>query len=287
MGKISVIIVTYNNQHHIQQCLFSLPWNQYDLETVIVDNHSRDGTRNAILSFCNQFPQYRIFPIWNALNVGYAKAVNQALEKCHAPWILLLGPDTVLLQETISILLSTLYKNPNVGIVAPQLLTHEGKIHPSCRRFPKVADLLLELTGLPRVFPKKWEPRWKFLEFDHKTQREVEQPEATCLLIRKEAIDSVGGMDERFFLFFNDVDWCRRFWQKGWKIRFVPEAKVYHLRGASVNQTPCIKIWKSHQGFYRYFQKYREKKGEWIRNQILGIFLIVTAGFRTLFSEMK
>jgi len=286
MEKISVIIVTYNNQNHIQQCLSSLPWDQFELETVIVDNHSRDHTRNAILAFENPFLQSRILPIWNDTNVGYARAVNQALALCHTPWILLLGPDTVLFPNTISILLAILKKNPNVGMVAPQLLTQEGKIHPSCRRFPNVSDLLLELIGLPRLFPKKWKPRWKFPEFDHQTQQEVEQPEATCLLIRKEAIDSIGNMDEQFFLFFNDVDWCRRFWQKGWKILFIPEAKVYHIRGASVNQNQYVKIWKSHQGFYRYFQKYRKNRWEWYRNQLLGVLLIITAVLRILFSDI-
>lgn len=281
--KISVIIVTYNNQYHIPQCLSSLPWNHFEFETVIVDNHSQDRTQNAILSFSNRFPQYRIFPIWNIMNIGYASAVNLALKNCHAPWILLLGPDTMVLPNAISILLVTLQKNPNVAMVAPQLVSPEGKIQPSCRRFPKTSDLLFELTGLPRLL--KWQPKWKFSEFDHQSQREIEQPEATCLLIRREAIYSVGNMDERFFLFFNDVDWCRRFWEKGWKILFVPDAKVSHIRGASVNQNFQIKIWKSHQGFYRYFQKYRKNRGEWIRNQILGLLLITTAMLRIIFSE--
>ncbi len=284
--EISVIIVTYNNENSIQQCLSSLPWNQFALETVIVDNHSQDQTRNAILTFWNEYLGKSIFPIWNSVNAGYAKAVNQALQKCHAPWNLLLGPDTRLLPNALSVLLTVLKRNSNVAVVAPQLLSKEGKVHSSCRRFPEVKDLLLELTGLPRLFPKSCQPRWKFAEFDHQTPQEVEQPEATCLLIRKEAIDSIGTMDERFFLFFNDVDWCRRFWKNGWKILFVPEAKVAHIRGASVNPHPWIKIWKSHQGFYQYFQKYQNNHWEWIQNQVLGVLLILTAVFRSIFLEI-
>jgi N-acetylglucosaminyl-diphospho-decaprenol L-rhamnosyltransferase len=162
-----------------------------------------------------------------------------------------------------------------------------GMTQPSCRRFPVVRDALLEMTGLPRLFPRRFRPHWKMPEFDHASTARVEQPEATCLMVRRQAFEAVGPMDERFPLFFNDVDWCRRIRESGWDIVFFPVAVVGHVRGASVNRVPVMKIWKSHQGFYRYFAKYRTSAWGKATNTLLGGMLAVTAVFRAGFATLR
>ena len=119
-------------------------------------------------------------------------------------------------------------------------------------------------------------------DFDHKTLREVDQPEASCLLTSRKVVNQVGLMDEQFSMFFNDVDWCRRFNKHKWKIIFDPSAKVEHVKGASVYANKIPMIWKSHQGFYRYFNKYPELKLQKLINPFLGLLLIVTALLRSI-----
>ena len=170
----------------------------------------------------------------------------------------------------------------DVGLVAPQLINPEGRILASCRRFPTYSDVLFELSGLSRMCSARFTPRWKMPDFEHKTQMEVSQPEATCLMTHRKTLNEVGFMDERFPMFFNDVDWCRRFLMKGWKIVFHPDAKVYHQRGASILAHRIPMIWKSHQGFYRYFQKYAVSLRHKVLNQGLGLHLILAAIFRCM-----
>jgi len=132
-------------------------------------------------------------------------------------------------------------------------------IQPSCRRFPSYWDLACECTGLTKLFPhSRLFNRWKMGDFDHRTAREVDQPQGAFLLARPEVVAQVGAWDEGFPLFFSDVDWCRRVWQAGWKIRFEPEVFAWHAQGASVNRVKAMAIWSSHLSFWRYLRKWRK-----------------------------
>jgi len=284
---LSALIVTYNNENHIFPCLFSLPWNTIPMEAVLVDNRSRDRTREKIESFCRQYPESLVKKIHNPVNQGFAHAVNQAVAQCEGDFILLLGPDTKVSAGALKTLILFLETHPSAGLVAPQILNGKGDIQPSCRRFPTYRDVLLELSGLPRLFPRRFFPRWKMHDFDHRHESEVQQPEATCLMTSRKALQDVGGLDEQFPMFFNDVDWCRRFRAKGWKIFFTPRAKIHHQKGASVFPHYLPMIWKSHQGFYRYFQKYAVSPWQKAATQVLGFLLIFTALIRSLSTILK
>lgn len=218
----------------------------------------------------------------NAYNIGYAAAINQGLHHAQGEWICLLGPDTVLHSKALQVLRNKLKSNPKIGMASPQLLRMDHSIQPSCRYFPAFKDVLFELTGLPRLFPHQFKPEWKMPDFDFKSEKLVDQPEATCLLIRKKAFLNVGLMDEQFPIFFNDVDWCRRFCLNGWQILFTPESKVTHMQGASVCSHPMKMIWKSHQGFYRYFRKYSKFRFSSILLPAFGMFMIITACLRSI-----
>jgi N-acetylglucosaminyl-diphospho-decaprenol L-rhamnosyltransferase len=284
---ISVLIVTFKNERHIGACLDSLPWRTASFELRITDNGSGDRTRRTVEESLRGSRRKAVRARWNADNPGYAAAMNRMLSASRGDWICLLGPDTRVRGDALERLADFLKKNPAVGAVAPRLVDGAGKTQASCRRFPTVGDALLEMTGLPRIFPQRFRPRWKMPDFDHASTRSVDQPEATCLMVRRTVLERVGLMDERFPLFFNDVDWCRRIRRRGWDIVFLPSAVVEHVRGASVRRTPVVKIWKSHQGFYRYFMKYRTSVWGRATNPVIGWLLVCTAVFRTTLFMMK
>jgi len=279
---ISLITVTHNNAQDILPLLNSFPWQETPIEVLLIDNRSSDDTCRRIQSFVSDNPAYPIRLISNYFNIGYAAAINQGLILAQGEFICVLGPDTILHPGALQGLINKLETNPKIGIAAPQLILLDNSIQPSCRRFPKIGDVLLELTGLPRILPQYFKSDWKMDDFDHMTEMIVDQPEATCLFIRRKALEEVGLMDERFPIFFNDVDWCRRFHLKGWPILFVPTARVTHRRGTSVNTRPARMIWKSHQGFYRYFRKYNPSLLQRCLLIIFGFLLIWTACLRIL-----
>lgn len=252
------------------------------MEVWLVDNQSTDRIREHVEAFCRAFPERTVHRLWNRTNVGFAVGVNQGLARSRGHFLLLLGSDTRVLPGSLERMVGFLEGHPEVGVVAPQLLDPKGRVQVSCRRFPTYADAFLELSGLSRVFPGIVLPRWKMGDFDHFTSRAVDQVEGSCLMTHRRALEAVGPMDERFSMFFNDVDWCRRFWEKGWKVVFYPEARVEHQGGGSVYPHRLPMIWKSHQGFYRYFQKYAASFWQRAFHPFLGLLLVLTAAYRSL-----
>ncbi len=279
--SLSAIIVTHDNAADIRYCLYSLPWKSRGFEAIVIDNHSGDGTRGILHEFRGRFPERRLKIIENMRNMGFAHGVNQGFANAHGRFIAVLGPDTRVLDNALFRLVSILESRPAIGIAAPQLISSCGSVHFSCRRFPGYRDLLLELTALPRLFPSRFHPSWKMPEFDHAQEKRVQQPEATCLVMRKETVKSIGFMDTRFPMFFNDVDWCYRAFLQQTVILFTPGARIWHRKAGSVSTHRISMIWKSHQGFYRFFEKYRRKAWQRILNQFIGFLLVVAALYRT------
>jgi hypothetical protein len=288
---IAIIIVTFQNAGEISACLKSLvkaaPGRQVHL--FLIDNASTDRTPEIARDTIAELPHPRFVVefIANTSNLGFTRAVNQGLQ-CYAAHcrdrhlpLLFLNPDTILPESNLSALLEKLHSLPDTGVIAPQLVYHDGRIQPSCRRFPAHWDLFCELSGLSRLLPESHKfNRWKMADFDHREAIEVDQPQGACLLARPEVVAQVGPWDERFPLFFSDVDWCRRVWQHGWKIRFEPSVQVIHTQGASVQQVRPSAIWSSHRSFWRYLRKYERSGWERILNVILGGLLFGAAVVR-------
>ncbi len=288
---VAIIIVTFQNAGEIARCLQSLaqaePARQVYL--FLIDNASTDGTREIIREAITGLPKPRFKAELNLneKNFGFTSAVNQGLTRYfamsanHRLPVLFLNPDTVLPANSLAALLEKLYAMPDTGVVAPQLIYEDGRIQPSCRRFPTHWDLFCELAGLSRLFPnsRRWN-RWKMGDFDHRIAAEVDQPQGACLLARSEVAAQAGLWDERFRIFFSDVDWCRRVRQTGWKIRFEPSVQIIHAQGVSVQQVRAAAIWSSHLSFWRYFQKYKRRWWEKLLNGLSGLLLLLTASIR-------
>lgn len=284
---LSVVIVTFESRSDVLGCLSSLAADlgPANTEVVVVDNGSADDTVELVREWGGKGDKpanLALRLIANRENRGYTRAMNRALEASRGDKVLFLNPDTRIQPGALQRLSAALDQHPQVGVVAPQLLNPDGSVQPSCRRFPRRRDLVYEILGLSRLFPSS--PvfnHWKMVDFDHARMREVDQPQGACLMTRRQVLERSGPLDERFPMFFSDVDWCRRVKEAGWKIVFLPEAKVVHRKGASVYRTRAAMIWSSHRSFYDYWQKYAgERAFDRLLNVVLGTGLWITALIR-------
>jgi GT2 family glycosyltransferase len=276
---LAVVIVSWNTRTLLKACLLALQQELRGLELssaiFVVDNHSADGSSDMVRQ---DFPHIKL--IANKQNRGFAAANNQVLSAIDAKWYLLLNPDTEVRTGVVGQLLDFLAANPSAGVAAPQLLNADGSIQKSCRSFPTLAGMAVELAGLSRYFPRAQASNYKMPDFDHTSLRSVDQPEGACLLVRKEVFNQVGLFDEKFFMLFEEVDWCFRVKQAGWEIWFVPSAQVIHYYGQSIKQVKAKMIYFSHRGFFRYLMKHSASLWVKVLSPLIYIGLMVLAGFR-------
>jgi len=276
---LSIVIVTWNSQEFIQNCLDSIYLSQrnFSSEVTVVDNDSSDRTTQIIEEL---YPQVNL--IQNKENSGYAKANNQGIEDSSGRYVLLLNPDTQLREDSLALMYQFMEENPEVGALGPKLINPDRTIQPSCREFPTFSTLVWEFSGLSILFPKsKTFSRWRMGYFAFDQTREVDQPMGSCLMLRRETLEDVGLLDENFPMFFNDVDLCYRIIKAGWKIYFYPEAVVIHHKGASTSKVKRKMIWLSHLAFYRFFKKHETG----LVNQIL-LYLFFVSLFLFAFPRM-
>ncbi|MBN1465405.1 glycosyltransferase family 2 protein [candidate division KSB1 bacterium] len=284
---ISIIIVTYNNRDILPRCLVSLSrvTAAFSSQLCIIDNDSADGTARYLqdpLSW-NPMAFTAVETIYNATNLGYTKGVNQGLQRALGRMILLLNPDIVFADNPFERLFDELQKDARIGVVAPQLRFFNGDIQPSCRRFPKKADVLFEFMGLSRIFAKSaLFNAWRMADFSHTVSSDVPQPQGAFLLLRRDVLLAVGPLDESFPMFFSDVDWCYRVYAQGWRIRFVADVFVYHLQGASIRQKKARMIISSHRSFITFFQKYDKTWRDRCSTKCIFLLLLIATPLRLL-----
>lgn len=282
--RLSVIIVSWNVVNLLRCCLESLraDLQGIDAEVFVVDNDSADGSAAMV---ANEHSWVKL--IANKDNLGFAAANNQALKESKGEYILLLNPDTEVRAGAVSHLIRFLQEHRNVAVVAPQLLNSDGSIQRSCRAFPTFEGMFYELIGLSKLFPDH--PifgNYKMLDFDHTEEREVDQPEGACLMMRRAVIDEVGPLDEGFFMLFEEVDWCYRIKQAGWQIWFTPGAQVVHHYGQSIKQVKAKMIVSSHKGLYRFWTKHY-RNGRWYLSGPVYAGLMLLAGLRIVCHRLR
>jgi GT2 family glycosyltransferase len=238
-GKtVSIIVVTYNSAAEIEDCLASAnaARGELNLELIVVDNASSDPSA-AIAADAR--PEILLT---NPENVGFARAVNQAIRISSGTFVLLLNPDAVLDTRALTNLLRFLESHPRSAAVGPQVRRADGQIVRSCRTFPSVLTTSAQVTGLAnrlpasRVFGAGTLSYW-----DYASERSVDYATGACLLLRRAALDEVGLLDEAYFMYAEEMDLCWRFWQAGWTVDFTPTAKVVHHEGRS-----AARVWQEH-----------------------------------------
>jgi GT2 family glycosyltransferase len=220
----SVVVVTYDARPWIEQCLESVQ----AVETVVVDNGSTDGTGAFVRE---QFPAVRLI---EQENRGLAAGWNAGIAATRGRWVLILNADAWLVGDALERLVAVGDAHPDVAVVGPKLLNEDGTLQRSVRGFPTRWRLATEYLYL-----RKLAPGTELLNgfyaggFDHASEREADVVMGACMLVRRAAIDEVGLLDEGFFLFSEETDWCYRFAQAGWKTLFTPVAECVHVGGAS------------------------------------------------------
>ena len=223
---LSIVIVTHNSRSPAEKCLESLeaypPARQF--EVLVVDNASDDGTPDMI---AEHFPSVKL--VRNSDNVGYSRGVNQGIRSSQGRHLLILNPDIIVGEGSIDRLAGFLERTPDAGIAASKLVYSDGRLQPSCRRFYNFTVLLLRRTFLGKLFPNARLLREHLMmDYDHESARRVDWVIGACMLVRREAIEQVGSMDERFFLYFEDIDWCYRMGKHGWSVYYVPDSVMVH-----------------------------------------------------------
>lgn len=288
---LSVVIVTYNNHSEIGACLEALgpALASCEAHLHLVDNASTDGTAERLQAAGREhaglFARFEL--IRNATNRGFTAAVNQGLARCQGERILLLNPDVVIPAGAIPVLLHELDTDPQIGIVAPQLRYPDGRIQPSCRRFPRKRDVVLETTGVVHLARRCGYPDWKMRAFDHRTSADVDQPQGAFLLTRRQVLEQAGPLDERFYMFFSDVEWCERVRAAGWRIRFCSEVFVYHHKGASVYRDRRRMLVTSTRSFIDYFAMHDRTPGDRLATWLVALLLRLALGVRWLLETVK
>ena len=262
--KLDVCIVTWRSRDLLRACLRSVVGQSELGAIIVVDNASGDGTVEMVRE---QFPEAHL--VANDRNAGFAAANNQAISVGDSPFVLLLNPDTEVQPGALGAMLEVFATGetpvPPVGAVAAQLVLPDGRVQRSCRSFPEPAAVLYDAVGLARLFPRSQTfGRYRMTYWGHDSRREVDQPMASALAVRRRVLDEVGLFDEDFPLYFNEVDLCYRVKQAGWKIVFEPEARVTHHFGASSTwQVRPAAIMDSHCSLMRFYRKHYRGRVCW------------------------
>jgi len=282
MLKLSIITVSFNTKPLLKQCMESVYQNLDNIEheIFIVDNNSQDGSPGMVKE---SFPDVKL--IENKENMGFAKANNQALKQAKGEYLLLLNSDTIVLPGTLNIMMDFMDANPKVGGLGAKLVDQDLNLQTSCRHFPTLFTVFSQLFGLSAMFPKsKIFGRYDMSYWDHGQIRKVDCVPGTSLLVRKKAMQEVGLLDKNYFMYFEDTDWCYRFARAGWKVVFLPDAKVIHLGGASAaksNRGPFYDKTLTKEFFNSLFYYFKKFHG-CFSVLILRIFIFISLVMRML-----
>jgi len=270
---LSILIVNYKNSATLPDCLDSIYKTTLGLkfEVIVVDNSSGD---RGIKTVQEKFPQIRL--IKNHANKGFAKANNQAMEVSRGKALLFLNPDTRLTENATQAMIAQLKPGSLTGAVGPKVLNPDGSLQYSCRTFPTVWTGLFNRYSLfSRLFPNnQYTRRYLMTDYDHKESREVDWVSGCCMMVPKSTFLKVGGFDEKYFLFNEDVDLCHTLKHHGYKTLYFPQAKIYHDITSSNSKVPQQIILKRHLGMSHYIEKH------FTGNPILGFLIHVMIAFR-------
>ncbi len=236
--ELSIIIVSWNVKEYLRQCLHSV-YNEtagFDFEVIVVDNASRDGTVEMLKQ---EFPQVQVLS--NSSNVGYAKANNQAIRMNRGKYVLLLNPDTIILNNAIGIMRDFMDSNPSVGIATPKILNSDRTIQICYGEFPSVKTIIfggstakIALQGI--LMTRRFFEEAGLSDYEYNTNHPVEWVMGSFMIARKEAVEEAGLLDENLFMYGEEPDWCYRMALHGWKAWYVADAEIIHHGGKSTEQ---------------------------------------------------
>ncbi|OHB67100.1 MAG: hypothetical protein A2Y76_15600 [Planctomycetes bacterium RBG_13_60_9] len=231
---VSVIIVSWNTRDILRECLASVYAETRGVcfEVIVIDNASTDGSPEMVK---RDFPQARL--VQNTHNRGFAAANNQGIALSAGRYVLLLNSDTIVLDNAISKTAAFADVNPRAAVIGCRVLNRDRTLQPTCFMYPSALNMLLSAGYMYKLFPySRFFGRERMTWWHRDDVREVDVVTGCFMWVRREAIDHVGVMDESFFMYGEETDWCCRFRQAGWKVLFTPDANIIHLGEASSRQ---------------------------------------------------
>ena len=281
MIKLSVIIATWNSERFIGDCLKSLGGlRSTAADVLVVDNASADKTVEIVRE---RFPWVTL--IENKTNLGFAKANNMGIQAASGEYVCLINPDVVVLQGCIQEMLRFMEGNPSVALLGPQMIGTDGTVVRSCMKFPTLWNCLCDAIVLNRLFPKSSILGGQMMRDCSWDQvQEVDVLNGWFVLIRRSALDHVGLLDEGFFMYGEDVDWCSRFRQAHWRLVYYPPAKAIHYGGGSSARQPIRFYVEMQRANLLYWKKHKSSFAQAGFVVIVGIYhLLRVAGYGVLY----
>lgn len=251
---VSVVIVSWNAREYLLQCLDSLSSAacRYPMEIIVVDNASSDGSADWVAA---KHPDVRL--IRNADNLGFSCANNIGVSVSSGSYLCFVNSDVKVLPECMNRLVDYCEENQDVGMCGPRLTGGDGKLQRSCRGFPTVWNMFCRAFALDTLFPgSRLFTGYSLLHWPQDRLRDVDILSGCFWLVRREAMAGVGLLDENFFMYGEDMDWCKRFWKNKWRVVFVPEAEAIHYGGASSSNSPIRFYIEMQKADLQYWRKH-------------------------------
>lgn len=276
---LSVIIVNWNVRDLLRECLRSIEAGKggLSLEIIVVDSASSDDSVAMVRS---EFPSVHLIACTE--NVGFPRGNNLGLQEARGDYLLLLNPDTVIVDDALAVLVSYLQANPDVGVVGPQLLNLDGSVQSSRRRFPTAATGFFESTWLEGLAPGILR-RYYALDLPDAATADVDWLTGACIMVPRSTYEAVGGMDEGYFMYSEELDWCRRIKESGRRVVYYPAAQVIHHVGKSSEQAVTARHINFNRAKLRYFRKYHGR----FMAAVLRVFLLAGYAWQIALESVK
>ena len=236
LKSLSIIVVSWNAKRYLAECLDSIirETGDLDAEIIIVDNASTDGSPEFVEE---KFPMVRLMR--NRENLGFAKANNIGLKICNGEYICLINSDVMIMEGCIDRMLAFMERHSDIGMLGPKIVGPDGTVQRSCMEFPTIWNKFCRAFALDSLFPKSKTFSGLLMKYwPHDSLRTVDVINGCFWMVRREALREVGLLDEVFFIYSEDIDWCMRFHEKKWKVVFYPDAQSIHYGGASSANAP-------------------------------------------------
>jgi GT2 family glycosyltransferase len=250
---LSIITVSWNVRDLLRDCINSVDAGRggLNLEMIVVDSASSDGSPAMVQQ---EFPWVKL--ITSPDNLGFPRSNNAGIKQARGRHILLLNPDTVIIEDALPVMVNYLDLHVDVGGLGAQLLNRDGSIQSSRRRFPSFLTAIFESTWFENIAPASVTRSYYVLDLPDDETADVDWVTGACLMVPKQVIELVGTLDEGYFMYSEELDWCRRIKDAGWRIVYFPRAKIVHHIGKSSEQAVTDRHINFQQAKLRYFRKY-------------------------------
>jgi GT2 family glycosyltransferase len=284
--KLSIILVEWNTSDLLKQTLESVYKETagFDFEVIVIDNHSADDSVEMVRKY---FPQVKLTV--NNDNRGFAKANNQGMAMAAGEYIMLLNTDVIVCEGAINKLVDYLDSYSDVTMVGPRLLNTDGTFQPACRRnLPNPINSFLHLFGLAKVFKNsKLANEYKQTNADPEVTAPAQALSGAAMMFRRKVYEEIGGLDETFFMYGEDLDFCKRIFDKGWKTVYVSEAKITHIGGASSKKRRTRSLVNFYEAMWLYYKKHFYKQHNFLINYAVWAGIKCRMGIALLINSFK